>query len=190
MVASSLIGGRVAMKFCCLLAVVLSCLGLMGTPIAAAAAEPPLDGAVLHYLPPGLGVSSDFHYRFARVRFASRIWESHSAGTGWQVDLDIVVMRGGHMSTPRDLHDWFIRYEQRSPSAARYRPVRIRHHVGWATRDQVFWLVRPGVGTSVQLDRTRWSRWELFHTARSVAVPARSRRRVMTETGTRSSLAA
>jgi hypothetical protein len=144
-------------------------------PAGASVRRAPLGDAVLHYLPRGLGTSTDFEYHFARVSFDSRVWESGSAVAGWRVDLDIVVMHGAHMHTPQQLHDWFIRYEQRPPAEAQYRPVRVQHHCGWAARDQVFWLAHPGVAVSVRIDRSRWSRWELFHTARSVEVPVAAR---------------
>ena len=146
---------------------------LLGVPQAGAAAPPPvpLGGAVLHYLPPRLGKSTDFEYRFARVSFASRVWESGSDAEGWRVDLDVVVMHGARLRTPRALHDWFIRYEQRPPAEAHFVPVRVHGRPGWASRDQVFWLMRPGAAVSVQIDRRRWSRRALFRTARGVRMP-------------------
>lgn len=147
---------------------------LLGVPRAAASTEPPaprLGGAMLHYLPPGLGKASNFDYRFARVSFAARVWESGSDADGWRVDLHIIVMHGARLQTPQAFHDWFIRYQQRPPDEARYRLTLVRHHRAWAARDQVFWLAHPGVAVSVQIDRSRWSRWQLFHTARSIEVP-------------------
>jgi hypothetical protein len=173
-----------------LLCAALACLPLIAAaPAASASSEPPIGGAVLRHLPPGLGTSTDFSYEFARVSFAARVWESGSDADGWRVDLDVVVMYGGRLRTPRALHHWFIRYEQRPPSEARYRPVRMDGRRGWACRDQVFWLVRPGAAVSVRLDRSRWSRRELFRTARGVRLPWFPQPPLMTETGTRSSLA-
>jgi hypothetical protein len=164
---------------------------LLAIPPAAAAVAPAptLGGAVLHYLPSGLGTSSDFEYHFARVSFDSRVWESGSDARGWRVDLDIVVMHGRRLSTPRALHEWFIRYEQRPPAEARYRPVRVHGRRGWAAHDQVFWLIRPGAAVSVRIDRNRWSRRALFRTVRGVRMPWFPPDPVMTETGTRSNLA-
>jgi hypothetical protein len=167
---------------------------LLGLPAAAATGTapsptPPLGGAVLHYLPDGLGTSSDFSYQFARVRFAARVWESGSDADGWQVDLHVIVMHGARLRTPLAFHDWFIRYEQRPAGEAQYGPARVRHHRAWLARDQVFWLAHPGVAVSVQLDRSRWSRWQVLHTARSIAVPVPTSRSMVTETGTRSNLA-
>jgi len=164
---------------------------LLGAPQAVASTPPPtppLGGAVLHYLPAGLGSSTDFEYRFARVSFASRVWESGSDVAGWRVDLHIIVMHGARLRTPQALHDWFIRYEQRPPAEARYVPTRVHGRRGWVCRDQVFWLARQGVGVSVQIDRSRWSKRVLLRTARGVRVPWFPPFPLMTETGTRSSL--
>jgi hypothetical protein len=176
-------------KLMCVIGAAVACLAMVGTPAAASVRQPPLGGAVLRYLPPGLGTSTDFTYEFARVSFTSRVWESGSDAKGWRVDLDVVVMYGARLSNPQRLHDWFIRYEQRPPAEAQYVPVRVHGRRGWACRDQVFWLVRPGAAVSVQLDRSRWSRQALFRTARGVRMPWFPPRPVMTETGTRSNLA-
>jgi len=177
------------MKTCWLHVAVLGCLGVVTAPAAAAVGQPPLGGATLRYLPRGLGSSTDFAYQFERVSFTSRVWESGSASAGLRVDLDIVVMHGRRLRSPAALHDWFIHYEQRPPAEAHYLPVRLHGQRGWACRDQVFWLARPGVAVSVLIDRTRWSRRALFRTARGVLVPWFPRWPVMTETGTRSNLA-
>jgi hypothetical protein len=167
----------------------LLALMLLDAPHAGAATgQPTLDGAVLRHLPAGLGTSTDFDYGFARVSFTARVWESGSAAAGWNVDLDIVVMSGRRLAGPQRLHDWFLRYQHRPPAQARYVPVQVHGRPGWAARDQVFWLVRPGVAMSVRIDRNRWSRRELFRTARGVWLPWFPRWPLVTETGTRSSL--
>jgi hypothetical protein len=173
-----------------LLATVVACLApaALSVPAGAAVKEPPIGGAVLHYLPSHLGRSTDFEYEFARVAFASRVWESQSSATGWRVDLDVVLMHGARLANAAGLHDWFIRYEQRPPSEAHFVPVRVHGRRGWACRDQVFWLVRPGVAVSVRIDRTRWSRRVLFRTAQGVRVPWFPPLPLMTETETRSNL--
>jgi hypothetical protein len=137
-----------------------------------AAACPPSPAAVIDhvafgYLPPGLGTSSDFAYHFERVDFVARVWESRIP-EGWRVDLDLVVMRGARLSTPRALHAWFIRYDERDPEPV-YRAVRVRGHQGWLADDQVFWLIRPGLAVSATVDGTRWTRHEVRHIAQKAA---------------------
>lgn len=135
----------------------------------ASAARCPMPTVIDHFafghLPPGLGTPSDFVYDFEGVDFTARVWESRTAD-GWQVDLDIDVLRGARLSSAGALHHWFIGYEQRDPTP-RYHRVRVHGRPGWLCRDQLFWLVRPGVAISVHLDGQRWSRRQVARTARS-----------------------
>jgi hypothetical protein len=152
-----------------LLAVALG-VGMLLVAPAAAAAVPALDGVELRYLPPGLGTSTDFAYEYDDVAFAARVWESGSDSGGWRVDLGVDVLRGKGLDNAEALHDWFIAYEERPPGEARYRPVRVHGHRGWMCRDEVFWLVRPGLAVSVHIDRSRWSAVQLARTAWGVRV--------------------
>jgi len=129
-----------------------------------------LDGVQLRYLPPGLGGYTDFAYDDEDVSFAARAWESGSDEAGWRVDLDVEVLRGGRLSGARALHDWFIAYEQRPAGEVHYRPIRVHGHRGWVTRDEVFWLVRPGLAIAVTVDGARYSQRVLLRTARRAVV--------------------
>ncbi len=147
-----------------LLALAVGVAAVLVAPAAPASADS-LDGVTLHYLPPGLGGSTDFDYEYDDVQFAARVWESGSDAAGWRVDLDIDILRGARLASVRALNDWFIAYEERLPTEARYRPVRVRGHRGWMYRDEVFWLVRPGLAVAVTVDRSRWSQRQLVRTA-------------------------
>jgi hypothetical protein len=140
---------------------------LLAGPAAAAAGRPAtvIDHMAFAYLPSGLGTSSDFVYDYDDVDFQARVWESPTT-EGWQVDLDIDVMRGARLTSGRALHDWFIGYEERDPTP-RYQRVQVHGHPGWLCRDQLFWLVRRGLAVSVHLDGQRWSRHDVVRTARS-----------------------
>jgi hypothetical protein len=140
---------------------------MLAGPAAAASCQPAalIDHIAFGYLPSGLGTSSDFSYHYRRVDFTARVWESR-VEDGWQVDLDIDVMRGARLTSGRALHDWFIAYEERDPTP-RYERVRVHGHPGWLSRDQVFWLVRPGLAVSAQLDSRRWSRHDVLHIGRA-----------------------
>ena len=124
-----------------------------------------IDHVAFEHLPRGLGQSSNFRYRFNRVDFTARVWESRSSG-GWRVDLDIDVMRGARLSSGSALHDWFIGYEQRA-SHPHYLPVLVHGHPGWLCPDQLFWLMRPGLAVSVQIDGSRWATWSVVRTAKA-----------------------
>jgi hypothetical protein len=122
-----------------------------------------VDGIAFDYLPDGLGRSSDFHYDYAGVDFVSRVWES-STPQGWSVDLDVIVMRGAHMRTKATFRRWFVAYEQRAPVPT-YIPFGVHRHYGWLAKDQSFWLLRPGLAVSVQLDHGRWPSHDVVRTA-------------------------
>lgn len=146
-------------------------------PAAAACSPPPaavIDHIAIGYLPPGLGTPSDFEYEYDDVAFVARVWESQIP-EGWRVDLDIDVMRGDRLASPKTLHDWFIAYEERDPTPT-YQRVRVQGHRGWLCRDQLFWLIKPGLAVSVTIDGTRWTRHEVRHIALSADVSPRSRR--------------
>jgi hypothetical protein len=153
-----------------LLALTVGVAAVLVAPSGVAAAEA-LGGIELRHLPAGLGSSTDFEYEYDDVSFVARVWESGSDEAGWRVDLNVDVMRGDRLSDAGALHDWFIAYEERPPGEAVYRPVRVHGHRGWMSRDEVFWLVRPGLAVAVHLDTTRWPRRELVRTAWGVRAP-------------------
>ena len=93
------------------------------------------------------GHGSDFAYHFSRVDFVARVWES-PADDGWRVDLDIDVMRGARLRRAGRCTTGSSAYEQRDPTP-RYHRVRVHGQPGWLCRDQVFWLMRPGLAVSV-----------------------------------------
>src|SRR5262249_14601682 len=121
-----------------------------------------VDGIEFDYLPDGLGRPSDFQYDYADVKFVSRVWESRTQA-GWSVDLDVVVMRGAHMRTKTGFRHWFVSYEDRSP-APTYIPFGVHKHYGWLAKDQLFWLIRPGLAVSVQFDHSRWPGYDVVQT--------------------------
>jgi hypothetical protein len=153
-----------------LLLLILTFCGLAVLVPAVASAAPPavVDGVGFRHLPAGLGTSSDFTYRFQRVDFVARVWESQIP-EGWRVDLDIDVLHGDRLTTPKALRRWFIAYEARDPQPT-YRAVRVHGARGWLASDQLFWLVRPGFAVSVHVDGTRWPTSEVLRTARSAYV--------------------
>lgn len=137
-------------------------LALIAVPPVGAAASCPVHsasvaGVVFGHLPSGLGRRSDFRYHFAGVHFVAAVWErGPNPGGGYRESLDAVVMHGPRLDGPRALHDWYLRYQQRPARACRYRRLRVHGHHGWTCRDQVFWLMRPGMAVSVELDRRWW----------------------------------
>jgi hypothetical protein len=137
---------------------------------AAREASAVVDGIAFGYLPVGLGRASDFSYSYDEVDFAARVWESGSDETGWSVDLDIAVLRGDRLRSGQALHDWFIPYEDRPADEVSYHRIRVHGHPGWLTRDEVFWLVRPGLAIAMMVDRSRFPTRQLLRTARAARI--------------------
>jgi hypothetical protein len=86
------------------------------------------------------------------------------------VDVDLTVLCGPRLRTAAAAHRWFMR-QAGTPAGLDYRRVDVRGRRAWVTRSQAFWLVRPGLAISVQLNPARWSRREVIRTARGVLVP-------------------
>lgn len=150
--------------FLCMLLGVAVLAPLAGSATAGAAPGTSIGGVAFGFLPAGLGQASDFTYEYEDVTFVARVWESQIPD-GWRVDADVEVLSGPRLSSGTALHDWFIAYQDRPPAQARYVPVRVHGRPGWLARDELFWLVRPGLAVSVQLDGARWSTGEVVRTA-------------------------
>jgi hypothetical protein len=131
-----------------------------------------LAGIAFGYLPGGLGRAATFAYRFAGVRFHSRVWESARPGGGTRTDLHLTVMRSSRSWTATTLRNWYVRYTQRSPPP-RYVPVRVNGHRGWLWRDEVVMLWAPSVAVAARIDRSRFPTWSLIRLVRA-ASPIRS----------------
>lgn len=140
---------------------------LLSAP-SASAAPTSVGGLTVGWLPAGLGQASDFEYDYDDVRFASRDWETGNDTDGWRVDLHITVMRGESLTSPGTFHDWFVGYQDRPADEARYLPILLKGHRAWLGRDQVFWLVRPGLAVSVTVDPQRYSTATVWRIARSI----------------------
>ncbi|BCJ35673.1 hypothetical protein Athai_31760 [Actinocatenispora thailandica] len=137
------------------------------SPAAASRRAPVLDGFRLTHLPTGLGTPSDFEYEWNDVTFHSRDWESRH-GAGWRVDLTIETLRGDRLSSLAALRGYLTDYLEQDPGSWRLRPVPVGSHPGLRTDDRVFWLVRPGLAVSVDMDPERYGPSELLRTARGV----------------------
>lgn len=159
---------RLRILLCALIGATL--LATLAEPATAHAAPGTTVGGVrFGYLPAGLGQPSDLDYEYDDVTFTARVWESPAPDGGWRVDADLEVLSGARLTTGTALHDWFIAYEDRPPAEVSYVPVRVHGRPVWLARDQLFWLVRPGLAVSVQLDASRWSTQEVVRTAWSAA---------------------
>lgn len=127
-----------------------------------------IDGARVGWLPARLGRPSRLDFDFGDVRFASVVWASAAPAGGDRSDGEVLVVRGARLRTANALRAWFLHYQQRPRAWSHYRPLHVHGRPGWTSLDQVFWLVRPGVAVSVQLDHARWPHRTVLRVARSV----------------------
>lgn len=133
---------------------------LATVPVHTQAVGPPtVDGFVVGWIPRGLGADnvSDFAYSFDDVDFRSKVWESGpDRSGGYQVDLDVGVLRGDVLSSRGALYRFLTDYEQRPADEWRFVPFSVHGHAGYLGRDEAFWLVRPGLAVRISLDRDRF----------------------------------
>ena len=130
---------------------------------------PVVDGFRLGWLPAGLGNSvSDFTYEWDGVSFSSRVWETGSDDAGWQVDLQVTVMRGDVLSDPAAMHAYLAHYHERDPETWAQATFDHLGDPGFRTDSAVFWLSEPGIAVWVRLDGERFSDQALVRTACAV----------------------
>jgi hypothetical protein len=113
-------------------AVVAGASALAAVPAQHQVVSPPtVDGFVVGWLPRPLADDnvSDFAYSFDDVDFQSKVWESgpDSSG-GYQVDLDVGVLRGDVLSSPAALYQFLTDYEQRPPDEWHFVPFTVHGH--------------------------------------------------------------
>lgn len=161
---------RIAVAVAVITATLVTTLSVAPSSAAAASAPPrpspvTIGGITFPCLPAGIGAPWSSEYSFDDVEFASTDWESGSDAAGWTVDLHITVMHGERLRSGSALNDWFIEYQERPADEVRHLPTRVHGRPGWISRDQIFWLVRPGTAVSVTVDGSRWGIVDLLLTA-------------------------
>ncbi|PSL05178.1 hypothetical protein CLV30_10441 [Haloactinopolyspora alba] len=129
-----------------------------------------VDGFRLGWLPPGLGPTvSDFEYEWGGVAFTTRVWESGSDHSGWDVDMQVSVLRGDRLHDAAGMHAFLAEYHERDPETWARTEFDHRGRPGFRTDSEVFWLARPGVVVSVDLDRYRFPEPAVARTACGVS---------------------
>jgi hypothetical protein len=128
-----------------------------------------LDGFAIGHLPRDVGPRvSDFEYEPEdEVRFTSRVWERKRRGGGHAVDLTVIVVRADRFATLDDLREFMSGYHERDSSS--WTKVQVGARPGLKAAERVFWLVKPGVAVSVEIDVDRFGARELMAVAEGVA---------------------
>lgn len=146
----------------------------IAVPPSRSAAE--VGGVAFPGLPEGLGELSVFDSEDDGVAITTGVWESAGPDGGTAVDLSVTVVRAERFTSPVALHDWLVPWQERPADEAVYEPVLIAGGEAWLASDQVFWLLRPGVGVSITLDESRFDTAALPNMATSAHELRRGRR--------------
>ncbi|WP_157063358.1 hypothetical protein [Luteipulveratus mongoliensis] len=121
------------------------------------AATPPAEvgGVALSQLPAGLGALSVFDSEDDDAQISTGVWES-TVPEGSAVDLSVTVVRSDRFTTPEAFHDWVVPWQERPAEEAVYEQTTVGGGTAWLAKDQVLWLIRPGLGASVTIDAKRF----------------------------------
>jgi hypothetical protein len=126
-----------------------------------------LDGFVIEHVPDGIGTPSDFEYEWEDVSFHSRVWETGPDPEGaTKVDLRVKTLRGEKLTDLAELKAFLLEYEEKDPDEWDLRAVKIGEYDGYASVDEVFFFVAPGVAAEVSIDRERFTEQDLLDTAK------------------------
>ena len=117
-----------------------------------------VDGFVIDHLPDGIGSPSDFEYEWEDVRFHSRVWETGPDPEGaTRVDLTVKTVRGEKLIDLEALREFLTEYHEKDPDEWELTAVQVGGYGGYATDDQIFYFLSPGIAAEVTIDRSRFS---------------------------------
>lgn len=110
-----------------------------------------LDGFLLRSVPSEAGpLVTDFEYEWEDVAFRSRVWESGpDADGGYQVDLQVQVLRAPTLTDPATLRSFLAEYLER-PAGWVTESFDHPDGIGFRDADELFWLAAPGLAVRVQ----------------------------------------
>ncbi|WP_017606027.1 hypothetical protein [Nocardiopsis alkaliphila] len=113
----------------------------------------PLDGFTIAHLPAQVGARTapaDFTYEWEDVSFTSRVWEQAKEGGGFQVVLQVLVLRGDKLTDLATAREFLTRYHERDPSTWELGEFDQGTVLGLYGRAEAFWTPEPGVVVEVR----------------------------------------
>ncbi|MFD7368561.1 hypothetical protein ACFV4I_20065 [Nocardiopsis alba] len=123
---------------------------------AGAAAGPrggPLDGFTITHLPETVGPQaspSDFSYEWEDVVFTTRAWEQAKEGGGFQVVLQVLVMRGEGLTDLASVRSFLAHYHERDPDSWDLADFDRDDTSGLYGAAEAFWVPEKGVAVEVR----------------------------------------
>ncbi|MBE1457450.1 hypothetical protein H4W79_001664 [Nocardiopsis terrae] len=131
----------------------------------------PLDGFTIGHLPARIGAeasTADFTYEWEGVSFTSRAWEQAKDGGGFQVLLQVLVLRGEELTDLSAVRAFLARYHERDPEAWELEDFDNSGTPGLYGGNEAFWSPDEGVAVEVRDPFGLLGEEELLATARGV----------------------
>ncbi|MEU3019327.1 MULTISPECIES: hypothetical protein [unclassified Nocardiopsis] len=154
--------------------VALATLLVLVLTAAASAVGPrggPLDGFTIGHLPAQVGPqasASDFTYEWGEVSFTQRAWEQAKEGGGFEVLLQVLVLRGEGLTDLEAVRAFLTDYHERDPDSWELGEFDNNGTAGLHGGSEAFWSPEPGVAVEVRDPFGRLGEEELLATARGV----------------------
>jgi hypothetical protein len=133
----------------------------------------PLDGFTIGHLPAQVGSqssTSDFTYEWEEVAFTARFWEQAKDGGGFQVVLQVLVLRGEELADLDAVRAFLTRYHERDPHTWALAEFDNNGTGGLYGGAEAFWTPGPGVAVEVRDASGLVGEEELLATARGIGV--------------------
>ncbi|WP_460768971.1 hypothetical protein [Nocardiopsis nanhaiensis] len=141
---------------------------------AAPAAGPrggPLDGFTIGHLPAPVDEEtsvSDFPYEWEDVSFTSRMWEQAKEGGGFQVVLQVLVLRGEKLTDLAAVRAFLAHYHENDPATWDLAEFDNNGTVGLYGESEAFWSAGERVAVEVRDPSGLLGKEEVLATARGI----------------------
>ncbi len=132
----------------------------------------PLDGFTIGHLPAQIGAetsTADFNYEWEDVSFTARAWEQVKEGGGFQVVLQVLVLRSEELSDLAAVRAFLTRYHERDPDTWELGEFDNNGTGGLHGGSEAFWTPGPGVAVEVRDPFGLIGEEELLATARGIS---------------------
>ncbi|WP_017590454.1 hypothetical protein [Nocardiopsis ganjiahuensis] len=131
----------------------------------------PLDGFTIGHLPARVGTETstmDSHYEWEDVSFTARFWEQAKEGGGFQVVLQVLVLRGEELTDLAAVRSFLAEYHERDPDTWELEDFDNHGTGGLYGGSEAFWTPQPGVAVEVRDPFGLIGEEELLATARGI----------------------
>lgn len=133
----------------------------------------PLDGFTIGHLPAKVGPqasASDFSYEWGEVSFTQRAWEQAKEGGGFEVLLQVLVLRSEEFTDLDAVRAFLTRYHERDADTWELGEFDNNGTGGLYGGAEAFWTPAPGVAVEVRDPFGLIGEEEVLATARGVEV--------------------